>query len=84
MIVAGVCDAYVLVGLLWLYVMLLWAWPLARVLPGLRPSTPRLPPRQRSGALKSFPGLIHKPHCAACAQAAQEAEVPALPRHPRR
>ena len=63
-------------GLLWLYVMLAWAWPLARLLPGLMPPPPLPPPRQRSGGLKPFPGLTSTPHCAACEQAAQDPAPP--------
>src|SRR5499433_2741116 len=63
------------VGLLWLCVMLHSAWP--EECPGgdQRPSKPLPPPRQRSRAPKPFPGLIHKPHCAACEQAAQDPEA---------
>ena len=71
-----------LLGLLWLYVMLAWAWPLARLLPGLTPPTPAPPPRQRSGDPKPFPGLTHKPPCAACEQAAQDPAAPPPPAPP--
>src|SRR5229473_6880006 len=57
-------------GLLWLCVMLHYAWPNACTGGDQRPSQPLPPPRQRSRDLKPFPGLTHKPHCEACAQAA--------------
>ena len=52
----------VILGLLWLFVMLSYAWPS----PGVT-TTPILPHRQRSNEPKPFAGLTHKPHCAACA-----------------
>ena len=80
MVPDGFFDELLLLGLLWLYVMLAGVWPLARVIPGLIPFPPAPPPRQRSGAPPSFPGLIHKPHCAACAQApAPSAAPPSAP-----
>src|SRR6267378_3554948 len=56
-------------GLLWLCVMLHYAWP--NECPGeeQRPSKPLPPPRQRSRDPKPFPGLTRTPPCAACAQA---------------
>jgi IS1 family transposase/transposase-like protein len=72
MVSDGLCYELLLLGLLWLYIILMWAWPLARVLPGLPPPTPSLTCRQRSGDPKPFPGLTHKPQCAACEQATQD------------
>jgi hypothetical protein len=69
-------------GLLWLYVMLAWAWPFARVLPALRSPPPTPPRRQRSGDPKPFPGLLHKPPCAACEQATQDPVSSPLPAPP--
>src|SRR5712691_27197 len=57
-------------GLLWLCIMLHYAWPNECTGGDQRPSQPLPPPRQRSRDLKPFPGLTHKPHCEACAQAA--------------
>jgi IS1 family transposase len=72
-----------LLGLLWLYIMLLWAWPVARLIPGLRPPTPTPPPRRkRSGDRTPFPGLTSKPHCAACEQVAQASAPPQPPSAP--
>jgi IS1 family transposase len=59
----------VLVGLVWLCVMLHWAWPSDRLTGDQKPSQP-LPPRKRSRDSKPFPGLPCKPPCEACAQAA--------------
>jgi hypothetical protein len=72
MVSDGFFSELLLLGLWWLYVMLLWAWPLARVIPRLTPPPPAPPSRQRPGDPKPFPGLTHSPHWAACAQAAQE------------
>jgi hypothetical protein len=57
-------------GLLWLCIMLYYAWP--NTCPGgdQRPSKPLPPSRKRSRDPKPFPGLTHQPHCEACAQAA--------------
>jgi hypothetical protein len=59
----------VLLGLLWLCVMLHYAWPNECTGGDQRPSKP-LPPRcKRSSGPKPFPGLTRKPPCAACEQA---------------
>jgi IS1 family transposase len=58
----------VLVGLLWLCVMLHYAWPSDRSAGDQRPSKPLPPPPKRSSDLKPFPGLTRKPPCAACEQ----------------
>src|SRR5262244_585797 len=56
-------------GLLWLCIMLHYAWPNECTGGDQRPSKPLPPPRQHSRDLKPFPGLTRKPPCAACAQA---------------
>src|SRR6266850_1094839 len=63
-------------GLLWLCVMLHYAWP--NECPGeeQRPSKPLPPPRKRSSDPKPFPGLTRKPPCAACEQAHAYAPQP--------
>lgn len=66
----------VLLGLLWLFVMLSYAWPSPGVTPRTKPATPIPPRRQRSNEPKPFVGLIHKPHCAACAQDATRPKAP--------
>ena len=58
-------------GLLWLCVMLHYAWPNACTGGEQRPSQPLPPPRKRSRDPQPFPGLTRKPPCAACEQAAQ-------------
>ena len=64
-------------GLLWLCVMLHYAWPNDAGIAGeQRPSKPLPPPRKRSRALKPFPGLTRKPPCAACEQAHEHAPQP--------
>jgi hypothetical protein len=72
----------VVLGLLWLFVMLHLAWPSRGVTTQTKPAKPITPRRQRSTAPKPFPGLIHKPHCAACEQVAQDPEAPPPPTPP--
>jgi IS1 family transposase len=65
----------VLIALLWLCCMLHWVWPSDGGATRPTPSQPTPPPRRRSREPKPFPGLVHKPHCAACEQAAQDPEA---------
>jgi len=59
----------VLVALVWLCVILHWAWPSGCATASLIPSQP-IPPRpKRHREPKPFAGVTHKPHCDACAQA---------------
>src|SRR5438128_2139724 len=69
-----------LVGLVCLCLMLHVVWPSDRATSG--PTTPRpaKAPPTRSSDPKPFPGLTHKPPCAACAQAYEH--VPQPPRCP--
>jgi IS1 family transposase len=71
-------------GLLWLCVMLHYAWPNECTGGEQRPSQPLPPPRKRSSDPQPFPGLTRKPPCAACEQAAQApaALPPPLPPPP--
>ena len=55
-----------LVGLLWLCLMLYVVGPDDRVTAGHTTSLPATAPRKRSKVPTPFPGLIHKPRCAAC------------------
>jgi IS1 family transposase len=64
-------------GLLWLCVMLHYAWPNECTGGDQRPSQPLPPPRKRSRDPKPFSGLARKPPCAACEQA--HAYVPRPP-----
>src|SRR6266571_4776041 len=72
----------VLVALVWLCVMLQWAWPSdpAAACPTTLEPTP--PPPKRHREPTPFAGLIHKPHCAACEQVAQAPEAPPPPAPP--
>jgi IS1 family transposase len=72
----------VLLGLLWLWVMLHWAWPSDGPTGEQRPSTPAPPARKRSRVPQPFPGLLSKPHCVACEQPAQAPAVPPPPGPP--
>ena len=62
-------------GLLWLCIMLHYAWPNECARGDQRPSKP-LPPRKRSSDPKPFPGLTRKPPCAACEQAHEHVPQP--------
>jgi hypothetical protein len=58
--------AELLLILLWLYVILAWAWPFTHLLRGRLAPPPTFARRQRSGTSTPFPGLTVKPPCAAC------------------
>jgi IS1 family transposase len=67
-------------GLLWLCVMLHYAWPNECTGGEQRPSQPLPPPRKRSSDSKPFPGLTRQPPCAACEQAhAHSPQPPGCP-----
>ena len=63
-------------GLLWLCVMLHYAWPNACTGGDQQPSKPLPPPGKRSSDPQPFPGLTCKPPCAACAQAHEHVPQP--------
>ena len=63
-------------GLLWLCVMLHYAWPNECTGGDQRPSKPLPPPRKRSSDPQPFPGLTRTPPCAACAQAHEHVPQP--------
>ena len=71
-----------LIALLWLCCMLHWVWPSDGGTTSPTPSQPTPPLRRRSREPQPFPGLIHKPHCAACEQVAPAPEVPPPPAPP--
>src|SRR2546430_571235 len=66
----------VLLGLLWLCVMLHYAWPNEYAGGDQRPSKPLPPPRKPSSDPHPFPGLTRTPPCAACEQAHAYAPQP--------
>jgi IS1 family transposase len=68
--------ALLLLGFLWLSIMRYHAWPSDRPAGDQRPAKPLPPPRERSSDPKPFPGLTHKPPCAACEQAHAYAPQP--------
>jgi len=63
-------------GLLWLCVMLHYAWPNECTVGDQRPSQPLPPPRKRSRDPQPFPGLTRTPPCAACEQAHEHGPQP--------
>jgi IS1 family transposase len=66
----------VVLGLLWLFVMLHYAWPSRCMASPHKPAKPIMPLRKRSSDPKPFPGLTRKPPCAACEQAHAYAPQP--------
>jgi hypothetical protein len=58
-------------ALLWLCIMLHYAWPSDRAAQRQSPSQPASPPQKRSREPKPFAGLPHKPLCNACEQAVE-------------
>jgi IS1 family transposase len=72
----------VLIALVWLFVMLLYAW-LSERARHPSPAAPIAPRRQRSTEAKPFAGLTHQPHCALCEGEALHPKPPsALPPDP--
>ena len=69
MVVEGLGDELLLVGLLGLYVLLAWIWPCTRLLRSRLSPPPTPARRQRAATPSPFPGLTAKPPCAACDQA---------------
>src|SRR5712691_4595874 len=70
----------ILVALVWLCLMLHWAWPSdpAAVCPTAPEPTPPVPKRHRE--ITPFAGLTTKPHCDACAHASDlHSEAPRTP-----
>src|SRR5882724_11493855 len=70
----------VLVALVWLCLMLQWAWPSdpTAVCPTAPEPTPPVPKRHRE--ITPFAGLTKKPHCDACAHASDlHSEAPRTP-----
>jgi hypothetical protein len=72
----------VLFGLLWLCIMVHYAWPSDG--PAGDRKTPKPPklPHKGSNDPKPFPGLTRKPCCAVCEQAAQQPVAPPPPAPP--
>src|SRR5256886_474196 len=70
----------VLVALVWLCLMLHWAWPSDRVTAQPTPPQPTPPRRKRRCEPTPFVGLTTKPHCDACAHAtAPHLHAPSAP-----
>src|SRR5262245_49873696 len=63
------CDAPLLLRLLWLCMLLYGAWRRGRSATCQTTPTPAKPIKKRSCDPQPFPGLIHKPYCEACEHA---------------
>jgi IS1 family transposase/transposase-like protein len=69
-----------LIALVWLCVMLHWAWPSAPVAAGPPPLEPPPPRPKRHREPTPFTGLTTKPHCDACASSsAPHPQTPSAP-----
>src|SRR5262249_45081923 len=69
-----------LIALVWLYVMLQWAWLSGATTADPTPSPPTPPRRKHSREPKPFAGLTCKPHCDACEHASDlRSEAPCTP-----
>src|SRR5262245_18212177 len=69
-----------LIALVWLYVMLQWAWLSDTTTAGPTPPPPRPPRRQHTLEPKPAASLTPKPHCAACEHASDlRSEAPCTP-----
>lgn len=78
MILHHVYYQLAILGLLWLWVMLHYAWPSRGATSHPRPAdpVPFTSKRARSHEPKPFEGLTHKPHCAACEHDTTHPTVP--------
>src|SRR5712691_10290216 len=72
----------VLVVLVWLCLMLHYAWPSNRPAPAQPSPQPLAPRRKRSKEPKPFTSLTRKPHCDACEQAIGVPRLPPPPAPP--
>jgi transposase-like protein len=70
---------FALIVLVWLFFLLLYAWPSERVRHP-HPAAPIAPHRQRSNDLTPFAGLTQKPHCALCEQDVPHPQAPSAVR----
>jgi IS1 family transposase len=66
----------VILGLLWLFVMLHFAWSSRGTTLPTKPSAPSPPRHKRSNAPTPFAGLTQKPHCALCEHEAAPPHAP--------
>jgi hypothetical protein len=70
---------FALITLVWLFCLLLYAWPSEHARHP-HPAVPITPRRQRSNAPKPFAGLTQKPHCALCEQDVPHPQAPSAVR----
>jgi hypothetical protein len=69
-----------LIALVWLYVMLQWAWLSDATTADPTPPPPTPPRRKHSREPQPFAGLTCKPHCDACEHASDlRSEAPCTP-----
>src|SRR5262247_743854 len=69
-----------LIALVWLFVMLHYAWPSGGGAGGPSTAEPHKPTHTHSQAPKPFAGLTHKPSCEACEQGvASRSQEPCAP-----
>jgi hypothetical protein len=66
----------VVLGLVWLFFMLYYAWPSRCTTAPQRPAEPIKAPRKRSNEPPPFAGLTQRPHCAACEHDATHRKAP--------
>src|SRR5207249_2207383 len=79
--VSALCfSQLVLIALLWLRLMLHWAWSSDRATARLIPPHPMPPRRTRSREPKPLAGLTRKPHCDVCEHTSAPAHTPLQPR----
>jgi IS1 family transposase len=69
-------DVLLFLGLLWLSLLVSWAWLQGRPTANQMTPTPTRPINTCSKAPKPFPGLIHKPLCDACEHVADSRPQP--------
>jgi hypothetical protein len=64
-------HALLLMGILGLYMLLIWVWPRRHATTGHVHRQPAMRTTRRSPDPKPFPGLTHTPHCDACERTAE-------------
>lgn len=74
------CDALLILVWLWLCILVYWAWLQGRPAPVQTTPLPTKRIKKRTKEPQPFPGLIHKPLCAACERTvAPRPQAPCVP-----